>query len=74
MITKKQAQEAKAEVKKRLGDADASVGFTKNEDGDWAVLVSFKKKPTKKLVSQLAKGLDVKVITEVVEAAMALPV
>ena len=74
MNTKKQAQTAKTEVQKRLGKTDASVGLTKTNDGSYAVLVSFKSKPTKKLIKELSKGLDVKVETEVVETVAALPI
>jgi hypothetical protein len=72
-VTKTQAQAAKKTVQERLGEADASVGLTKTEDGSYAVLVSFKKKPSKKLATSLSKGLDVTVTLEVVETAIALP-
>lgn len=71
MSTKKQAQVAKAEVQKRLGDTDASVGLTTDKDGNYIVAVRFKSKPTKKFVTKLTKGLDVSVETEVIEAVMA---
>jgi len=73
MSTKKQAQVAKAEIQKRLGDTDASVGLTTDKDGSYIVAVRFKSKPTKKFVTTLTKGLDVSVETEVIDAVMAQP-
>lgn len=73
MTSKKQAQAAKKTVQERLGETDASVGLTVDADGSYVVAIRFAKKPTKKLIASLTKGLDVKVETTVVEAVAALP-
>jgi hypothetical protein len=73
-VSKTAASAAKKEVLSRLKDnnSTASVGLGKNDNGDYVVVVKFAKKPSKRLVSALSKGLTVEVQTEVVEAAVAL--
>jgi hypothetical protein len=74
-VSKTAASTAKKEVLARLKNDknnDASVGLSKNDNGDYVVIVKFAKKPTKKLIAALSKGLPVSIQVEVVEAAVAL--
>lgn len=72
-VSKTAASAAKKEVLARLKDnKDASVGLGKNDNGDYVVVVKFAKKPSKKLLAALSKGLSVEIRTEVVETAVAL--